>query len=195
VPPGHEPEPPLPSPHKWHIAVDARLAVPLGARPAGLPPVGWGAGVAMSRALVDLGRLRFGLGVDFAYQRVQHDKHSEVTLGDVQQFTSHMTFAGLLVFDGIFGRLRPWLALGGGLSVARYDDPPTTGKQVEISAGDEVPLVQLAAGLGIEITHGIDLGLGGQLDLTFSSRQAETPPVQLFAPGLFSLRADVGFRF
>jgi hypothetical protein len=195
VPPGKEPEPPPPSPLKWHLAVDARLAVPLGTRPPGLISVGWGAGVALSRALVELGRLRFGLGADFAYQRVQSSHHSNITLGDVEQDLSHMTFAGLLVFDGILGRVRPWLAVGGGFSVAQYNNPATDATQTDVALTTVVPLVQLATGLGVEIKHGVDLGLSGQLDFTFSGQQTGTPPLHVFSPGLFSLRLDVGFRF
>jgi hypothetical protein len=195
VPPGKsEPEAPPPSPLKWHIAVDARLAVPLQPL-SSLPPVGWGAGVQITRALVDIGRLRFGIGFDFAYQRVQREKEVMIPFGPTQQYVSHMTFAGLAVFDGIFGRVRPWLALGPGLSVARYRDPPVTTMDLDVSADAVLPLVEAAFGLGIELAHQIDLGLAGQVDLTFSSQSVGSPPVTPFQPGLFSLRLDVGFRF
>jgi hypothetical protein len=196
VPPGkHEPEPPPPSPLKWHVAVDARLAVPLAGGPTGLPPVGWGAGVALSRALVDFGRLRLGVGADFAYQRVQHDKETSIPFGPTQQFLSHMTFAALFVVDGILGRLRPWLAAGAGLSVAQYRDPPTDVSQMDVSTSAVLPLVQLGLGLGIELYRNIDLGFGGQFDFTFSSLSVGSPPRQPFQPGLFSARLDLGFRF
>jgi len=196
VPPGHEPEPPPPSPLKWHIAVDARLAVPLGARPAGLDiPVGWGAGVQITRALVNFGNLRFGLGADFAYQRVQDSHKNTISMNDLPEDLSHMTFAGLLVFDGILGRFRPWLTLGGGFSVAQFNNPSLDNVTPEVHTTAVLPLVQLAAGLGIEIKRNIDLGLGGQLDLTFNSPSVGQPPVKPFEPGLFSVRVDVGFRF
>lgn len=196
MPPGKsEPEPPPPSPLKWHVAVDARLAVPMGTAPTGLPPVGWGAGVSLARALVELGRLRLGVGADFAYQRVQRDKTSSIPFGPTQQFLSHMTFAALFVVDAILGRLRPWLAAGAGLSVAQYRDPPTDVSQTDVNANTVLPLLQLALGLGVELTHNVDLGLGGQVDLTFSSLSFGSPPRQPFQPGMFSLRLDLGFRF
>jgi hypothetical protein len=100
VPPGqHEPAAQPPSPYKWHVAVDARLAVPLGTMPPDLAPVGYGAGVQITRALVDVGRMRFGVGGDFAYQRIP-DSTSD-------HFLSHMTFAALAVLDGWCDRLRP----------------------------------------------------------------------------------------
>lgn len=196
VPPGHEPEPPPPSPLMWHIAVDAQLAVPLGNKPSSLPPVGWGAGVQLTRALVPFGRGRFGLGADFAYERVQHDKETQIPFGPTTQLLSHMTFAALLVLDGIFDRWRPWVTAGAGISVAQYRDPATDPMMpMGVDTSAVVPLVQLAAGLGFEVWRGIDLGLAAQADLTFSSETVGTPPLTVFAPGMFAARLDVGFRF
>jgi len=196
VPPGKEPVPPPPSPLKWHMSVNARLAVPLGSVAPGLPAVGWGAGGSVSRALLDVGRLRVGVGFDFGYQRVQEQNYTNATpLGRTDHFLSHMTFAALAVFDGIFGRLRPWFVIGPGLSVAQYDAPAPEAGKPPIDVVSVVPLVQLGAGLGVEIYHGIDLGLGGQLDFTFSSLAVGSPPRQVFTPGLFSLQLELGFRF
>jgi hypothetical protein len=187
IPPGkREPEPPPPSPYKWHIAVDARLAVPLGATPPNLAPVGYGGGIQVTRALVDVGRLRFGLGGDFAYQRIPRA---------TDEFLSHMTFAALAVLDGIFGRLRPWIAAGAGLSVAEYRKPATEIMPVPIISDAVVPLVEAGLGLDIELARNVDLGLGGELDLTFSSLTVGAPPVRAYEPGLFSVRLGLGFRF
>ena len=187
VPPGrHEPEPPPPSPLKWHLAANARLAVPLGSTPPDLAPVGWGGGVQLTRALIDLGRMRFGVGGDFAYQRIQHSS---------DEFLSHMTFAALLVLDGIFGRVRPWVTAGAGISVAEYRKPATEVMPMAINVDAVVPLVQLALGLDVELARNVDIGVGGALDLTFSSLTVGAPPVQAFQPGLFSARLGIGFRF
>ncbi|MCA1664090.1 MAG: hypothetical protein LC659_07470, partial [Myxococcales bacterium] len=76
VPPGHEaPAGPPPAAEKNHIAASARLAVPMGGQLPGIAPVGFGAGVQLSRALVDVGRMRFGGGFDFGYLRVGDDFH------------------------------------------------------------------------------------------------------------------------
>lgn len=187
VPPGrHEPEPPPPSPLKWHLAANARLVVPLGSTPPDLAPVGWGGGVQLTRALIDLGRMRFGVGGDFAYQRIQHSS---------DEFLSHMTFAALLVLDGIFGRVRPWVTAGAGISVAEYRKPATEVMPMAINVDAVVPLVQLALGLDVELARNVDIGVGGALDLTFSSLTVGAPPVQAFQPGLFSARLGIGFRF
>ena len=188
VPPGHhEPEEPPPSPLKWHVSANARLAVPLGTVPAELASVGYGGGIQLTRALVDFGRMRFGVGADFAYQRIPHS---------TDDFLSDMTFAALLVLDGIFGRVRPWLTAGAGLAVDEYRKPadPMT-MAVAIDANAVVPLVQLALGLDVEISHNVDIGVGAGLDLTFSSLSVGSPPIQAFQPGLFSVRLGVGFRF
>ena len=142
VPPGHhEPEEPPPSPLKWHVSANARLAVALGTVPAELASVGYGGGIQLTRALVDFGRMRFGVGADFAYQRIPHS---------TDDFLSDMTFAALLVLDGIFGRVRPWLTAGAGLAVDEYRKPanPMT-MALAIDANAVVPLVQLALGLDV----------------------------------------------
>jgi hypothetical protein len=195
VPPGHEKPPPPPSPYKWHIAVEAELVAPIGARPSSLPPVGWGASVQLSRALVDVGRLRFGLGASFAYHRVQDDIKSTIPFGNVQQYLAHMTFAGLLVLDGIFGRLHPWLGAGAGVSVAQYSLPPSSPSDSGVSLQEVVPLIQIALGLDVEIYKRVEITLAAELDPTFSSRAVGTPPRTPFAPGLFVVRHGVGFRF
>lgn len=187
VPPGHrEPEAPPPSPLLWHISANARFAVPLGTTPPDLPPVGYGGGVQITRALVDVGRMRAGIGGDFAYQRVPHS---------AAEFLAHTTFSALAVLDGIFGRFRPWIAGGPGLSVAEYHKPATEIMMKPIDVNTVLPMVELAFGLDIELTHNVDLGIGGELDLTFSSLTVGAPPVQAFQPGLFSTRIGIGFRF
>ena len=187
IPPGHhEPEAPPPSPLKWHISANARLAVPLGPTPPNLASVGYGGGIQIARALIDVGRMRFGVGSDFAYQRIPHAS---------DEFLSHMTFSALGILDGIFDRVRPWLAAGAGLSVAEYRKPATSAMPIAIDSNAVVPLVELALGLDIELARNVDLGLGGELDLTFSSLTVGAPPVQAFQPGLFSARLGVGFRF
>jgi hypothetical protein len=196
VPPGGEPVEAPPSPIKWHIAVDGRLAVPMGSLPPALPGVGWGAGVQITRAIVDLGHgLRFGLGADFAYLRVEHDRGTP-GYGAHLQFLGHTTFAALVVLDGIYGRVRPWLAAGGGFSVAQYRDPGNgTDPATNIDVVTVVGLIQLALGLDIAIKWGVDIGVGAQVDLTISNREVGAPPVRVFAPGIFSPRLGVGFRF
>lgn len=192
VAPGHEPEPPPPSPYKWHVAVDARLGVPL-AQPPGVPSVGWGAGVQATRALVDFGRGRFGVGADFGYQRFQAGY--DVTVPPEHPFLSHMTFAALLVLDGIFGRLRPWATLGGGLSVARFVQGNPDDPQRPFDVQAVVPLVQLGVGLDVAVWRFIEVGAAGQLDLTFSDESTGAPPTTVFAGGVFAARLEVGFRF
>ena len=187
VPPGHrEPEPPPPSPFKWHLSANARLAVPLGKMPPDLAPVGYGGGVQITRALVEIGRMRFGVGGDFAYQRIPRS---------TDEFLSHMTFAALAVLDGWFGRVRPWIAVGAGLSVAEYRKPATEVMPIAIDVNTVTPLVEGALGLDVMIARNVDIGLGGELDLTFSSLTVGAPPVQAFQPGLFSVRLGIGFRF
>ena len=210
VPPGHsrpdsgEGPPVKPYPKPWLITVDASLPFTLGTVSPTLPPVGWGAGLSIGRALLNYGHLRLGIGAQFAYQRVQHEKHSQVVFGDLTQSLANTTFAGMLFVDEIFGRVRPWFNIGGGFSVAQYFDPDITGSTQNVTAVAVVPLLQIAAGVSVEITRGNELGLGGHFDLTFSdidrgppvpTGQSSTPVHTVFAPGLVSVRLQLGFRF
>src|SRR6185503_13366381 len=103
---------------KWHALVAPRMVVRLGDGPPGLPQIGYGGGVAIGRALVPLGRARFGVGFRFGYDRIFRDRESAGT-----QALAHATFGASLFIDGLYSRLRPWLSVGGGMSVASYDAP------------------------------------------------------------------------
>jgi hypothetical protein len=192
VPPGHsEPEAPPPSPLKWRIAADGRPSIALH-EPNGLPTVGWGAGVQVTRALIDFGRLRFGVGADFGYERFGDLTFSEP---DFSHHLAFMTFAGLLVLDAMLGRVRPWFAAGAGLSVAWYFQPNPDPRQPPTNVNTVVPVVELELGLSVEVYHNVDIGLAGHLDLTFSSLSVGVPTFTVFEGGAFSPRLQIGFRF
>ena len=186
VPPGHqEPwHPPHPAP-KNHMAATARLAVPLGTQLPGLPSVGPAGGVQFSRALVDVGRMRFGAGFDFGYLRVGSDTSQD----------ANWNFALLGVLDGVFDRLRPWIAAGAGIAVGYFRQPAIDPTMPPLAITGVLPLVQLSLGLDVEIARGVEIDAGGELDLTFSSLVVGSPPARPFDPGMFAARLGVGFRF
>ena len=190
--PGAAPQPSGPLP-LWHISIAPRLVVRLGDGPPQMATVGYGGGVQVARSLFNLGRtgLRFGLGANFAYDRVSRDK-PKPALGT--QSLSHATFAAVLIVDGIFGRVRPFLGVGGGLSVAAYDDSGTaTAKATNDVAA--LGLVQLSLGVGVRVYESFELGLHGEFNFTFSNDTVGDPPKPIFQPGLFALGLDLGFRF
>jgi hypothetical protein len=188
APPYVKPEPPP----LWHVAAGPRMAVRLGSGPPKLPLIGYGGGVNISRALVPFGRLRFGVGFDFAYDRVFRDLPAPL-IGS--QELSHATFAAVAVVDGLFGRVRPFLEAGGGLSVGDYNNPDVAAGAKPDSAIEALGLIHLALGLGVRVWESFEIGLRGELNLTFSSTQLGTPPAPVFAPGLFDLALDLGWRF
>jgi hypothetical protein len=201
--PPHEPGMPQPEPPsgptreeqakqpKWHIAVAPHLNFLLGDRVPDLPLLGYGGGIQVARALIPIGRARFGVGADFGYDRFQHDlKTSSFTSGT--QFVAHATFAAMAVLDGIAGRVRPWLALGGGLSVANYESPATVSDPKGASLVGVAGLVKVAAGVGVEVYQGFELGLRADYDATLSSKSVNGTSV--WQPGFFSLGLDLGFR-
>lgn len=184
--------PPGEPPPKWRLAVAPRLGVLLAQGPSGLPQIGYGAGVSAARALVPLGRLRFGVGLDVAYDRFYRDKPAPDA---GTQFLSHATFAAVALLDAVAGRFRPFLGVGGGLSVAAYEDPSSRGGVPSVSRVEVLGLVHLTGGLGVRVYESFELGLHGEVNLTFSNFQAGTPPRDVFQPGLFALGLDIGFRF
>ncbi|HXU73354.1 MAG TPA: hypothetical protein VN947_28740 [Polyangia bacterium] len=192
VPPGHtEPEAPPPSPIKWRIAADGRPSVALRS-PQGIPTVGWGAGVQVTRALIDVGRLRVGVGADFGYERFGDVFFSEP---DTSHHLAFMTFAGLLVLDAMLGRVRPYVAAGGGFAVAWYFQPDPHSMTPFANSNTVVGLVVLEAGLSVMVYKDVDIGVAGHFDLTFSSQSLGQPPFAVFSGGVFSPRIQIGFRF
>ena len=193
VPPGHhEPEAPPPSPLKWRIAADGRIPIPWR-EPQSLPSVGWGAGVQITRALVDIGRIRFGVGADFGYSRISTSP--SVSVPDLSEHLAEMTFAGLFVFDAIVGAVRPWFAAGAGIVVGWYFQPNPNPMQPPTDAQTVLPLVTLELGISYAVYKGIDIGLAAHLDLTFSSLSVGIPPFRVFDGGIFAPRIQLGFRF
>jgi hypothetical protein len=177
---------------RWNITVAPRLTLALGTLPGGLPHVGLGGGVQVHRALVALGRvLRFGVGFDFAYDRVFHDTSTGT------QELAHATFAGVLVLDALVGpgqRVRPFVAVGGGLSVGNYEAPVGINAP-SVSLVEPLGLVHLSAGLQVRTWESFELGVHAEGNLTFSSTTAGMPPVQVFSPGFVAIALDFGFRF
>jgi hypothetical protein len=179
-----------PNQPKWVISVAPRLALVLGPTTMAVPSIGPGGGVSVHRALLRLGSaLRLGVGFDFAYDRVYH--------GDSSEQLAHATFAGVVVLDALVGpadRLRPYLAVGGGVSVGDYEDamaPVGTPRSLTEALG----LVHLKTGLAVRVIQTFELGAHVEANLTFSGTTAGAPPVQVFQPGFLEVALDFGFRF
>jgi hypothetical protein len=202
--PPHQPGMPQPEPPsgptreeqakqpKWHIAIAPHLNFLLGQRVPDLPLLGYGGGVQVARALVPFGRARFGVGADFGYDRFQHEvKTSMFSSGT--QFVGHATFAAMAVLDGIIGRVRPWLAVGGGFSVANYENPATATNPKGNSIVGAAGLVKVGAGVGVVVYEGIELGLRADYDATLSSKAVNG--TNIWQPGFMSLALDLGYRF
>jgi hypothetical protein len=190
-----DPLPPSASLPVWHLSVDGRIAVLLGSDAAGVARVGYGAGVEVSRALLFWGPLRFGVGAAFGYQRFTQDLDQNLFAPPFQRSLSHVTFVARGVLDALLWRVRPFLAFGAGLSVSSFEEPPLKSALVGVDVVSVLPLLQVATGLDFELYRGIELGLHGEFDFTFSSQQVGPRQVDPFAPGLFAGGLDVGFRF
>jgi hypothetical protein len=175
---------------RWNLALSPRLVLRLGSGPAGLPVVGWGGGVRLHAALMQLGPLRFGVGAQFAFDKVARDKPTQVLIfTSTTQQLAHATFGAVIVMDAQLSRVRPWLAAGGGFSMASYDDPSVDGMPPkDVHDFSVVGLALISAGVGVRVYESVELGLHTDAQLTFSPNPA-------FAPGLIAVAADVAFRF
>jgi hypothetical protein len=176
---------------KWRIAVAPHFNILMGDPPPGAQTLGYGAGIHVTRAMVPIGRGRFGLGGDFGHDRFQRERKFG-TFSTGTQLTAHTSFAALVVFDGIVGRVRPWLGLGGGLSVAQYESPPTIDSAMGESRVGVTGLVKVALGFGVRVYDEFELGLRADYNATLSGEQVNGKNV--WQPGYFMLGLDLGFR-
>ncbi len=178
----------------WLVELQPRVVVPLG-KSVDLPWVGFGFGVGLSRGLLVIGRARLGLGVSFAYERLQHTVTAPPSfmLEGSTQSLAHASFSLDLRLEGFVasGKVRPWAALGPAMSLATYADP-------RIKVYDVAVLPALRAGIGcaVEVGSGVEVGGRAEWLATFAGNTVpSTPPANPFRPGTFALGVDVGFRF
>jgi hypothetical protein len=174
-------------PQRYELAASARLTFRIGDGPDGLPQLGFGGGVRFHAALVRLGRVRLGVGAHFAYDKISRDTSSIIVAPTTQQLT-HATFAAVAVADALLWRLRPWVAAGGGFSVASYTEPAAMPGAMPIDDQSVLGLATVAGGCTLDVYEGFELGVHADALFTFSS-------APWFSPGVVGLALDAGFRF
>jgi len=174
---------------RWRMSVAPRLSVRIGDGPDGLPRVGYGAGVHLLRAIGVFGPIRLGLGASFAYDRLAVDRETGT------QALAHYSFAAFGVLDTIVDRVRPFLTVGGGLSAGTYREPALVAGDKNLDLTEAVGLIQLGAGLGVRVYQGFEVGLRGELDLTFSGTAVGAQLRHPFSPGIFAAALDLAAAF
>jgi hypothetical protein len=112
-------------------------------------------------------RLELGVAASFSYQRfartvqITHLNAEGVEIArDGVRALSMGDFVALQTFTGVFGRLRPWLSVGGGLSLGNFNTEETKYRPGE--SRPVMALVQTALGFHLEVAPQTDGGL--QLD-------------------------------
>src|SRR5262249_22947325 len=147
-------------PERFELAVSGRLALDLG-QTAGLPTTGFGGGVRFHAALLKVGPIRLRLGAQVAHDKVTRHQPSAIGLcQSTTQQLSHATFAVVAVLDALLWRVRPFVAAGGGFSVASYFDPSVMGMPPKTVQDDSVvPLAAVSGGATITVYGGFELGL------------------------------------
>lgn len=146
-------------------------------------------------------RLELGLRASFGYHRVskvvRYPKFTTLNLQmevDGDRVMSTGDFVALQTLTGVFGRWRPWLAAGGGLSLGHFTSPEP--KYAPGESRRTMPVVQAGAGFHLEVAPQTDGGL--QLDWThpFTSTYASSAGdrFHLFGDRL-ALRIEMQYRF
>jgi|GEM_PF-6250756 len=174
---------------RWRMSVAPRMSIRIGDGPDGLPRIGYGAGVHLLRAIGVFGPLRLGLGASFAYDRLATDREAGT------QALAHYSFAAFGVLDTIVSRFRPFLTVGGGFSVGTYREPTTVIGAQNIDLTEAMGVVQLGLGFGVRIMQGFEVGLRGELDLTFSNTAVGPLARHPFSPGVFAACLDLAAAF
>jgi hypothetical protein len=200
-PPGPPPE--ARRPPRVRVAGDLRFSGLRGEAAQAAAPLGWGFGLQLSASLLPVGVMRFGFVLDFAQDRFQR---TIAAYPDLQQTLLHNTFAVQALLDLPTRYLRPYIAAGAGLSVARHESPlPDEANQMPYTFEvTTLPLVRVSAGLAVSPLRWFEIGVSGELSFTFSDQRggvldqgatAGPAMAQLFAPGWGSLATWVGYCF
>jgi hypothetical protein len=206
-PPTVTPPAPEPTPYLWprvRVSADIRFSGLLGETTQVVEPLGWGWGLRFSASLLPVGAFSLGFLLDF-----QQDRFSRTLAQypEVPQLLVHSTFAIMPQLDFRSRWVHPWLAVGGGASVARHESPlPDPQTQMPVTDNDTtVPLVRVAAGVGVSPLRWLEVGLSFDVSLTFSSdvggvKSDATGMLvpgtsTLFAPGWYSLSLYASYNF
>jgi hypothetical protein len=209
TPPPPPPPPPVVAPEEpqgppvWALGVTIGGAYRLAPAAKDVPPA---LGLAFSTfagwQYLTLGkRLELGLRASFGYHRFHRTVEfakmvspgMEVqTVGDLQ--LSMGDFGAAQTLTAVFGRWRPWLSAGGGLSIGHFTSPEP--KYAPGEARRTMPMVQAGVGFHVEVAPQTDGGL--QLDWahTFTSAYVASSGsrFQLFGDRL-ALRIEMQYRF
>jgi hypothetical protein len=198
---GDPPRRPLPA--RVRVAGNVRFSGLLGETATAAAPLGWGFGLQLSAALLPVGYMRFGFVLDFAQDRFQR---AITGYPETPQLLLHNTFAVQALLDLPTRFVRPYLAVGAGLSAARHESPlPDPAQQapqtLELAT---LPLVRVSAGVAVSPLRWFEIGVSGELSFTFSDHRggvldqgtmAAPAMAQLFSPGWGSLATWVGYCF
>jgi hypothetical protein len=209
VAPPAPPPPPLvlpeepPEPPVWALGLTIGGGYRLKPAAADAPPaLGLAFSTFVGRRYAALGRhLELGGAAAFSFQRYARTVKfprmvapgMEVQVdGDRQLSTGE--FVASQTLTAVFGRWRPWLAVGGGVSIGHFTSPETRYRPGE--SRRVLPVVQGGAGFHLEVAPQTDAGL--QLDYAHLFEPAYVTEggerLHVFGDRL-ALRLEMQYRF
>ncbi|HXU79783.1 MAG TPA: hypothetical protein VN914_00180 [Polyangia bacterium] len=197
IAPEETPEPPV-----WALGLTIGGGYRVGKAAKDVPPaLGLAFSTFAGRRYAALGRIELGVSASFYYQRYARivTFKKMVSPGmevDAQgdRLLSTGEFAASQTLTVVLGRYRPWLAVGGGVSIDHFTSPETRYRPGE--SRRTLPLVLGAAGFHLEVAPQTDAGL--QLDYahlfepTFTTEGGER--LHLFGDRL-AARLEMQYRF
>jgi hypothetical protein len=208
TPPPPPPPPPLvvpeeaPAPPVWALGLTIGGAYRLGAAATEVPPaLGLAFSTFAGRRYATLGLLELGVGASFSYQRYARtvtfkkmvSPGMEVDSPGDRLFSTG-DFVAAQTFTMVLGRWRPWLSVGGGLSLDHFTSP-----EPRYAPGESrrtLPLVQGGAGFHLEVAPQTDGGI--QVDYAHLFEPAFTTSggerLHVFGDRL-AVRLEMQYRF
>jgi hypothetical protein len=184
-----------PPPPASSLALHGRFAYRPGDSVGPAPAAGFSIGATVEHRYALLGGLLgLGVAIDFFHDHFAADQQFVTSS---QQLLTQTSFAALQTVSVTLGRVRPWVAGGGGLSFAYFSGTGLTDMGTPlpgVSDNELLPVVRTAAGLDVTVRG--DLAIVVRADYT---HPLSRPTFGGFASSPFGDLVDAGvgvlFRF
>ncbi len=164
------PGPPAPAPFDNAFEVTVNFARRLGSEGQSIGPAN---GVSVGgeyqrRYLATADGLELSAGLNFFYDRFSTDLTGQTMLdpGLAQRVVSQTNFALMQTVAWRRGRLRPFVEVGGGATIAFFSSPEVALRPGSYDAAQ--PIARGAAGLSVVVYHGVAATLQGMYTHAFT---------------------------
>jgi hypothetical protein len=186
----------------WALGLTIGGAYRVGAAAKDVPPrLGLAFSTFAGRRYATLGRLELGVAASFGYQRYTRTvTFKKMTIPGMEVDTqgdrvlSTGDFVAAQTLTMVLGRWRPWVSVGGGVSLDHFTSP-----EARYAPGESrrtLPTVQGAAGFHLEVAPQTDGGLQIDYAHPFESAFVTTGGERLHVFGdRLAVRLEMQYRF